>query len=306
MLTRTSAAPTPPWPRPLGRHAGQYARARALAALSYAQSFVQLDRRYDARRREADARNADAELAAGGPGSLPPAGGVGGGASGGLATMASGAASAAANGGGALPAQLASLERDVQDFLLVLGLATPNVDAVEWNLERTQARAPSALARALPLSPSPPSAAACAAPASCAGLCRLAAPPALGRRRPWPVACVAAPRLPAAHPPLVLPPARTYPRASAAARAPPPRRTACPQVSLRSNADKLKAGVQFYVRGVRLLAQDTGFSLGLLSQAISGQTLTEREARILQRTARDLLTFIPFVIILIIPLSPPG
>ena len=78
------------------------------------------------------------------------------------------------------------------------------------------------------------------------------------------------------------------------------------QVSLRSNADKLGAGVQFYVRGVRLLAQDAWFSLGLLSQAVSGQTLSEREARILQRTARDLLTFIPFVIILIIPLSPPG
>jgi hypothetical protein len=57
---------------------------------------------------------------------------------------------------------------------------------------------------------------------------------------------------------------------------------------------------------VRLLGQDAAFSLGLLSQAAGGQTLTEREARILQRTARDLLTFIPFVIILIIPLSPPG
>lgn len=77
-------------------------------------------------------------------------------------------------------------------------------------------------------------------------------------------------------------------------------------MSLRSSADKLGSGVQFYVRGVRLLAQDSWFSLGLLSQAFSGQTLSEREARILQRTARDLLTFIPFVVILIIPLSPPG
>lgn len=37
-----------------------------------------------------------------------------------------------------------------------------------------------------------------------------------------------------------------------------------------------------------------------------GNTLKPREVSALRRTARDLLTFIPFTIILIIPLSPLG
>jgi hypothetical protein len=142
--------------------------------ISYAKSFITLDRRFEGARRASER-------------------GVLGGTDG----------------------AMLELERDVQDFLLVLGLTTPTVDAVAWDLPRTQG-------------------------------------------------------------------------------------------ALRSNVDKLGTGVQFYIRGVRLLGQDAAFSLGLLSQAAGGQTLTEREARILQRTARDLLTFIPFVIILIIPLSPPG
>jgi len=107
------------------------------------------------------------------------------------------------------------LERDVQDFLLVLGISSQAVDAVEWDLSRTQD-------------------------------------------------------------------------------------------ALRSNIDKLSSGISFYVRGAKILGQDASYSLGLISKAAAGKTLSEREARILKRTARDALTFIPFVIILIIPLSPPG
>lgn len=38
----------------------------------------------------------------------------------------------------------------------------------------------------------------------------------------------------------------------------------------------------------------------------AGGTLKPREVSALRRTARDLLTFIPFTIILIIPLTPLG
>lgn len=38
----------------------------------------------------------------------------------------------------------------------------------------------------------------------------------------------------------------------------------------------------------------------------AGQTLKPREVQALRRTARDLLTFVPFAIILIAPLTPVG
>jgi hypothetical protein len=47
-----------------------------------------------------------------------------------------------------------------------------------------------------------------------------------------------------------------------------------------------------------------GFSL--LLKALQGSTLSQREARTLRRTAKDLVTVVPVVIILIIPLTPIG
>lgn len=44
----------------------------------------------------------------------------------------------------------------------------------------------------------------------------------------------------------------------------------------------------------------------LISRAAQGYTLKPREVRTLQRTAKDLLTLIPFTIILIIPMTPIG
>jgi len=44
----------------------------------------------------------------------------------------------------------------------------------------------------------------------------------------------------------------------------------------------------------------------LFSKAALGGNLKAREVAALRRTARDLLTFIPFIIILIIPLTPLG
>eukprot|EP00594_Rhizosolenia_setigera_P010544 CAMPEP_0178978074 /NCGR_PEP_ID=MMETSP0789-20121207/24917_1 /TAXON_ID=3005 /ORGANISM="Rhizosolenia setigera, Strain CCMP 1694" /LENGTH=715 /DNA_ID=CAMNT_0020667693 /DNA_START=22 /DNA_END=2169 /DNA_ORIENTATION=- len=68
-----------------------------------------------------------------------------------------------------------------------------------------------------------------------------------------------------------------------------------------------KTGLAFYVKGCKLLWTDLVFSATLLYRAtLQGYTLKPREVRTLRRTIRDVITFIPFVIILIIPLSPVG
>jgi len=44
----------------------------------------------------------------------------------------------------------------------------------------------------------------------------------------------------------------------------------------------------------------------LFTKAVLGGTLKPREVAALRRTARDIFSFVPFVIILIIPLTPLG
>lgn len=70
--------------------------------------------------------------------------------------------------------------------------------------------------------------------------------------------------------------------------------------------EKTKKGIAFYVKGVQLFWNDVVFCLGLINRAGLGYTLKPREVRTLRRTFKDLLSFIPFVIILLIPLSPVG
>ncbi len=70
--------------------------------------------------------------------------------------------------------------------------------------------------------------------------------------------------------------------------------------------EKSKTGLAFYGKGVQLLWNDCVFSLSLIGKALVGYTLKPREVRTVRRTFKDILTFIPFVIILIIPLSPVG
>jgi hypothetical protein len=65
-------------------------------------------------------------------------------------------------------------------------------------------------------------------------------------------------------------------------------------------------GLGFYGKGVQLLWNDAVFSSSLIGRALTGYTLKPREVRTLRRTFKDVLTFIPFVIILIIPLTPIG
>mmetsp|Transcript_6005 Transcript_6005/g.11362 ORF Transcript_6005/g.11362 Transcript_6005/m.11362 type:complete len:665 (-) Transcript_6005:1807-3801(-) len=70
--------------------------------------------------------------------------------------------------------------------------------------------------------------------------------------------------------------------------------------------EQSKAGLAFYAKGVQLLWNDIVFSISLISRALQGYTLKPREVRTLRRTFKDILTFIPFIIILIIPLTPIG
>lgn len=69
---------------------------------------------------------------------------------------------------------------------------------------------------------------------------------------------------------------------------------------------KSQNGLVFYGKGLQLLWNDVVFSLSLIGKALQGYTLKPREVRTLRRTFKDILTFIPFVIILIIPLTPIG
>mmetsp|Transcript_46934 Transcript_46934/g.69458 ORF Transcript_46934/g.69458 Transcript_46934/m.69458 type:complete len:697 (+) Transcript_46934:227-2317(+) len=70
--------------------------------------------------------------------------------------------------------------------------------------------------------------------------------------------------------------------------------------------EQVKTGGGFYVKGVQLFWNDVVFCLSLISRAAQGYTLKPREVRTLRRTFKDTITFIPVIIILIIPLSPVG
>ncbi|GFH21465.1 uncharacterized protein HaLaN_18775, partial [Haematococcus lacustris] len=75
---------------------------------------------------------------------------------------------------------------------------------------------------------------------------------------------------------------------------------------VKEGLDKVREAVDFMTRGLRLLGSDIASAARLFGKAASGGTLKPREVSALRRTARDLLTFIPFTIILIIPLTPLG
>jgi hypothetical protein len=75
---------------------------------------------------------------------------------------------------------------------------------------------------------------------------------------------------------------------------------------VQESIGKIRKGVSFYVTGGKLLTSDLQYAWWLISRAAQGYTLKPREVRTLRRTAKDLLTLIPFTIILIIPLTPIG
>ena len=68
----------------------------------------------------------------------------------------------------------------------------------------------------------------------------------------------------------------------------------------------IREGASFLARGVSLLGSDIGTSLRLFARALLGTTLRPREVQTLRRTFLDVFTFIPFMIILITPITPVG
>jgi len=69
---------------------------------------------------------------------------------------------------------------------------------------------------------------------------------------------------------------------------------------------KIKSVILFFVKGCKLLWNDLIFAFTLILRAAGGYTLKPREVRNLRRTFKDLITFVPVVIILVIPLTPVG
>lgn len=77
-------------------------------------------------------------------------------------------------------------------------------------------------------------------------------------------------------------------------------------VVVSENVNKIKVGLSYFGEGTKLLLADVQYAGVLLVKAVQGYTLKPREVNTLRRTGKDLLTLVPFTIILIIPLSPVG
>lgn len=71
-------------------------------------------------------------------------------------------------------------------------------------------------------------------------------------------------------------------------------------------ATKTKTTLDFYRAGMQMLWSDVQYSRKLLRKARSGQTLLPRELNSIRRTARDLANLVPFIIILMVPMTPIG
>ena len=69
---------------------------------------------------------------------------------------------------------------------------------------------------------------------------------------------------------------------------------------------KAKGAAEFMARGVKMLGGDIQSSARFFGRAVMGSTLRPREVQTIRQTTLDIFTFVPFVIILIIPLTPVG
>lgn len=78
------------------------------------------------------------------------------------------------------------------------------------------------------------------------------------------------------------------------------------QIWLMDILRQAQNGLMFYVKGCKLFWNDLLYCSSLIGRAAQGYTLKPREVRTLRRTFKDIITFIPVIIILIIPLSPVG
>jgi hypothetical protein len=75
---------------------------------------------------------------------------------------------------------------------------------------------------------------------------------------------------------------------------------------VEDSGQKVRDSFVFMGTGVKLLVTDVTQCGKLFGRALVGGTLQPREVETLRRTARDLLTFVPFIIILILPITPVG
>ena len=87
--------------------------------------------------------------------------------------------------------------------------------------------------------------------------------------------------------------------------------TATVEWSVRRSARLLAAGARasigFCVRGLRITWGDVVESCGLLARALfRGRALLQPDVSLIKRTVFDCLMLVPYAIIMIIPLSPPG
>ncbi|CAE7029084.1 letm1 [Symbiodinium natans] len=78
-------------------------------------------------------------------------------------------------------------------------------------------------------------------------------------------------------------------------------------LSFTTSWQKIRRGIVFQANGIRLLSQDLRLALKLLLKVVFlNHALEDREVRICRRAVKDLLVLVPFLILLLIPLSPPG
>ena len=87
--------------------------------------------------------------------------------------------------------------------------------------------------------------------------------------------------------------------------------TATVEWSMRRSARLLAAGarasVGFCVRGLRITWGDVAESAGLLARTLfRGRALLQPDVSLIKRTVLDCLMLVPYALIMIIPLSPPG
>lgn len=77
--------------------------------------------------------------------------------------------------------------------------------------------------------------------------------------------------------------------------------------AVRKGWQKLRQGLSFYGNGSRIIAKDIQHAVKLLLKAAClKQPFGSREAQVCFRAVKDITVLVPFLIILLIPLSPPG
>jgi len=78
-------------------------------------------------------------------------------------------------------------------------------------------------------------------------------------------------------------------------------------LAVRSGFRKVRRGILFYTNGLWLLGQDVQHAVKLVMKAaFLKYTFQPREVKVCYRAIKDVCVLVPFLIILLIPLSPPG